>query len=167
MPRSIRFLAATTILSSLLPHTALAQAAPGAPSAAAESEELGEIIVTARKKAESIQDVPLTVNALSAEAMEVRQVRTVEDLLKYTPGMNFVPGNSRFNSSISVRGMNQVSAVGDNRRDIVTTFIDGVPYVGNPSGIGTQGIERAEVIKGPQSALFGRATFGGAISLVV
>jgi iron complex outermembrane receptor protein len=48
----------------------------------------------------------------------------------------------------------------------VTVFIDGVPYVGNPLGIGTEDLARVEVIKGPQSALFGRATFGGAISLI-
>jgi iron complex outermembrane recepter protein len=130
------------------------------------SAETAEIVVTARKREESIKDVPLTINAFSAEQLQARDIRDFNDLSRFAPGINFIPGNSRLNSSISIRGMTQVSPAGDNRRDIVTTFIDGVPYVGNPSGIGVEGVERIEVIKGPQSALFGRATFGGAISII-
>jgi outer membrane receptor protein involved in Fe transport len=62
--------------------------------------------------------------------------------------------------------MTQISPVGDNRKDLVTVFIDNVPYIGNPSAIGSEDLARVEVIKGPQSALFGKATFGGAISLI-
>lgn len=125
-----------------------------------------EIVVTARKREESVKDVPLTVNALTNAQLEARSVRSLVDLTRYTPGMNFNLGTSRATSAISVRGMTQISAVGDNRRDLVSVFIDGVPYVGTPAGIGLEGIERVEVIKGPQSALFGRATFGGAISII-
>lgn len=130
------------------------------------SSEVGEIVVTARKREESVKDVPLTVNALTTAQLEARSVRSLADLTKYTPGINFNLGTSRASGSISVRGMTQVSGVGDNRRDLVTVFIDGVPYVGTPAALGLEGIERVEVIKGPQSALFGRATFGGAISII-
>ncbi len=125
-----------------------------------------EIVVTARKRDESIQETPLSIQAFSADAISDRGIDNIADLTKFTPGMSFNGGTSRANSDFSVRGMAQTSATGDNRRDLVTVFIDNVPYIGSPAGIGVEDIERVEVIKGPQSALFGRATFGGAISMI-
>ena len=87
-------------------------------------------------------------------------------LAKFAPGLTFNQGSSRAASDFSIRGMTQISPVGDNRKDLVTVFIDNVPYIGNPSAIGSEDLARVEVIKGPQSALFGKATFGGAISLI-
>ncbi|WP_187276564.1 TonB-dependent receptor [Parahaliea maris] len=144
-------------------NTAYAQE-PAANSEAATGIE--EIVVTARKRDESIQDTPLSIQAFSDTALEERGIDNMSDLTKFTPGVNFNGGTSRANSDFSIRGMTQVSATGDNRRDLVTVFIDNVPYVGSPAGIGTEDLERIEVIKGPQSALFGRATFGGAISMI-
>ncbi len=156
-------LVAAAIGGSLIAGAAgpsLAQdAAPGAGM-------LEEIVVTARKREESIQDAPLSIQAFNAEQLEERGVQNVADIAKYTPGLTFYSGTSRATGSFSIRGMTQINPVGDNRRDLVTTFIDGVPYLGTPVGIGSEDIARVEVIKGPQSALFGRATFGGAISLV-
>jgi iron complex outermembrane receptor protein len=134
--------------------------------AATSGGAIEEIIVTARKREETLQQAPLSIKAFTAAALEQRGVDSIEDLAKFTPGLNFNATTSRFASSIFVRGMSQTSGFGDNRRDLVTVFIDGVPYIGNPSGIGLQDLSRVEVIKGPQSALFGRATFGGAISLI-
>ncbi len=93
-------------------------------------------------------------------------MQSLADLSKFAPGLTFNAGSSRAASDFSIRGMSQASAVGDNRRDLVTVFIDNVPYIGNPAGIGSEDLARVEVIKGPQSALFGKATFGGAISLI-
>ena len=132
----------------------------------ADAIALQEIVVTARKREESIQEAPLTIQAFSEEQIEQRGAETLADLTKFAPGLTFNSGSSRAASDFSIRGMTQISPVGDNRKDLVTVFIDGVPYVGNPSTIGTEDLARVEVIKGPQSALFGRATFGGAISLV-
>ena len=133
---------------------------------AVEAGGLEEIVVTARKREESIQEAPLTIQAFSDQQIEERGAQTLADLTKFAPGLTFNAGSSRSASDFSIRGMTQISPVGDNRKDLVTTFIDGVPYIGNPSTIGTEDLARVEVIKGPQSALFGRATFGGAISLV-
>jgi iron complex outermembrane receptor protein len=127
---------------------------------------LDEIVVTARKREESIQDTPLTILAFSADQIEQRGIANLAELSKFTPGLTYNQGFSRFSSDFSIRGMTQSSAPGDNRRDLVTVFIDGVPYIGNPAGVGAEDLARVEVIKGPQSALFGRATFGGAISLI-
>ena len=143
----------------------------GSPGALAQSggplaADLQEVTITARKRVETVQDAPLAIQAFTTAQLEDRGVQSVADLAKFTPGLTFNGGTSRAASDFSIRGMTQVSAVGDNRRDLVTVFVDGVPYIGNPSGIGSEDLERVEVIKGPQSALFGRATFGGAISLV-
>ncbi len=152
------------------PPAALACIALIAPNHAAFAQErsagLEEIVVTARKRDESIQDAPLTIQAFTAEQIEERGAQSLADLAKYVPGLTFTSGSSRAASDFSIRGMSQISAVGDNRRDLVTVFIDGVPYIGNPAGIGSEDLARVEVIKGPQSALFGKATFGGAISLI-
>lgn len=140
---------------------AQAQAPSGARASALE-----EIIVTARKREETVQNAPLSIQAFSAQQIEDRGIQDLSGLVKFTPGMNLNLGTTRYSSSFSVRGMTQVSGPGDNRRDLVTVFMDGIPLVGAPSAYGLEDLERVEVIKGPQSALFGRATFGGAISLV-
>ncbi|MEN9314655.1 MAG: hypothetical protein RIS35_1048, partial [Pseudomonadota bacterium] len=147
---------------------ALAAGAGGAgtQSGTAVDGGLEEVVVTARKRVESIQDAPLTIQAFTGEQIEERGADSLADLAKFAPGLTLNAGSSRSASDFSIRGMTQISPVGDNRKDLVTVFVDGVPYIGNPLGIGTEDLARVEVIKGPQSALFGRATFGGAISLV-
>ncbi len=133
---------------------------------AQQSGQLEEIVVTARKRAETIQEAPLSIQAFTAGQIEQRGINNFADLAKFSSGLNFNSGTNRGSSSITIRGMNQVGAVGDNRRDLVTVFLDGVPLVGAPSTYGVEDLERVEIVKGPQSALFGRATFGGAISMV-
>lgn len=132
----------------------------------AGASALEEIVVTARKRDESIQDAPLTILAFSDTQLEERGIQNVADLAKFSPGLTFNSGTTRNSSTFSVRGMTQISAVGDNRRDLVTVFVDGVPLVGSPSTFGSEDLERVEIVKGPQSALFGRATFGGAVSMI-
>ena len=132
----------------------------------AGASALEEIVVTARKRNESIQDAPLTILAFSDEQIEQRGIQNLADLSKFSPGLTFNGGTSRSSSTFSVRGMTQIGAVGDNRRDLVTVFIDGIPLVGSPATFGSEDLERIEIVKGPQSALFGRATFGGAISMI-
>ena len=147
-------------LAALLPAGAQAQGQPAA------SADLEEIVVTARKREESLQNVPIAIQAFSAQQLEERGAQSLEDIAKFTPGLTYNQGNSRVSSDFSIRGMNQVLAGFDNRKDLVTTFIDNIPYIGSPSQVGAEDLARVEVIKGPQSALFGKATFGGAISLI-
>jgi iron complex outermembrane receptor protein len=151
-------LACTTVMAGMAGN-AQAQERAGARA-------LDEIVVTARKREETVQDAPLSIQAFSGDQIEIRGIQNMTDLTKFTPGVNLNTGTYRGSSSFSIRGMNQVSAVGDNRRDLVTVFLDGVPLVGSPTTYGVEDLERVEVVKGPQSALFGRATFGGAISMI-
>jgi iron complex outermembrane recepter protein len=144
----------------------LSVAAPVAAQESARASDLEEIVVTARKRSETVQEAPLSIQAFSTEQIEQRGINSFADLAKFSSGLNFNSGTYRGSSSISIRGMNQISGVGDNRRDLVTVFLDGVPLVGSPSNYGVEDLERVEIVKGPQSALFGRATFGGAISMI-
>jgi iron complex outermembrane recepter protein len=144
----------------------LSVAAPVAAQETARASDLEEIVVTARKRSETVQEAPLSIQAFSTEQIEQRGITNFADLTKFSSGLNFNSGTNRGSSSITIRGMNQVGAVADNRRDLVTVFLDGVPLVGAPSTYGVEDLERIEIVKGPQSALFGRATFGGAISMI-
>lgn len=162
MTKYTRRLTAAVVGSTLVAAPPLSWAQGEAPVVA----ELEEITVTARKREETVQDLPLTLLAFSSTQLEDRGVQDLADLSKFTPGLTFNQGTSRAAADFSIRGMTQAFVPGDNRRDLVTIFIDGVPYVGAPAGIGSEDLQRVEVIKGPQSALFGRATFGGAISMI-
>lgn len=127
--------------------------------------ELDEVIVTARKREESIQDTPLSIQAFTGDQIEQRGILNFADLTKFASGLNFNSGTYRGSSTISIRGMNPGTPNADNRRDLVTVFLDGVPLLGAPLNYGIEDLERIEIVKGPQSALFGRATFGGAINM--
>ncbi|MDX2144997.1 MAG: TonB-dependent receptor [Rhodospirillaceae bacterium] len=146
--------------------TMLSGAAPVAAQELARASVLEEIVVTARKREETVQEAPLSIQAFTADQIDQRGISNFADLARFSSGLNFNSGTNRGNATISIRGMNQVGPVADNRRDLVTVFLDGVPLVGSPSAYGVDDLERVEIVKGPQSALFGRATFGGAISMV-
>lgn len=149
-------LACTGVL--VVDTVALAQDRPGVL-------ELEEITVTARKRSETVQEAPLSIQAFSTAQIEQRGIDDFADLVKFSSGLNFNTGTYRGSSTISIRGMNPGTPNADNRRDLVTVFLDGVPLVGSPLTYGIEDLERIEIVKGPQSALFGRATFGGAISM--
>lgn len=135
-----------------------------AAPAAAPSDE---IVVTARKREEPLQDVPIAVSAISAEAIGARGWDSVSDLAQATPNISFTPGQGGNSSGIApfIRG------VGEN--DFIITsdpavglYIDGV-YVARTFGAMTElmGIDRLEVLRGPQGSLFGKNTIGGAINI--
>ncbi len=135
-------------------------------AALAQGLQIEEIVVTARKTEEKLQEVPLTVTAFSAQAIEAAGINSIGDLQGFAPGLNLWQNVDRGYSQVMFRGMNNNAPTGDTSRDAASVFIDGVYYVGNISLINTDDIERIEVVKGPQSAFFGRATFGGAINFV-
>ena len=142
--------------------------ATAAPDTAARNEAgtIEEVVVTARKISESLQEVPLTITAFSVKQLEERGIRDIRDLAAFTPGLTFTTPTDRSNGSIYLRGMSQVSGTGDTTRDIVSVFIDGVYYAGAAPSLTFDDLQRVEIVKGPQSAFFGRSTFGGAINFI-
>lgn len=131
-----------------------------APSAVAQVDE---IVVTAEKRAENVQDVSLSVTALDANALDKGGVYDVTRISALIPGVNFAfIGND---AKINVRGANANNTFGDNAA-IVGVFADGV-YKPRASQQTRQfyDIERLEFLRGPQGTLYGRNTFAGAINL--
>ena len=125
---------------------------------------LEEIIVTARKREESLQEVPVSISVLSAGLVEETGILTQEELFQLVPGLYYDEGPDRNAAFPSVRGV-QSNEIATNRTK-VTQFIDGMPILGSQGSIGFGNLQQVEVYRGPQSAAFGRSTFGGAINYV-
>jgi iron complex outermembrane receptor protein len=125
-----------------------------------------EIVVTARKVEERLQDVPLSVSAFSSEQLARRAVQQLEDVARYTPGFAFEDFVTGFNGAPSIRGLSQVNVQGAVQN--VASFLDGV-YLqrGYSLDVGALDLARFEVVKGPQSALYGQNAFAGALNYVL
>ena len=122
---------------------------------------LEEITVTARKVEESLQDAPVTVTAFTAKALEAAGLKSISDISNFTPGLYFQKDQGRRFDRPVLRGMSNILGVNN-----VANFIDGAYVGGSIQSTEIQNLERVEVIKGPQSALFGRSTFAGAINYI-
>ena len=125
---------------------------------------LEEVIVTAQKRAESAQDVPIAITAFSGDAIENKNIFSAKDLQKFTPGLRIAQQDAS-KTFIRMRG------VGSRKFDVgsegsVGVFVDEL-YLPRFSGadIGLLDLQRVEVLRGPQGTLFGRNTAAGAISV--
>lgn len=131
------------------------------------SATLDEITVTARRREESLLDVPVAVTALSAEQIQEQGVRDLTDLSGVVPGFFF----DDFSSARNDRGYRLFRFRGlvlpnfDGTSSGASLFIDGAPVIGG-SLEGVTDIERIEFLKGPQSVHFGRATLSGAVNVI-
>ena len=138
-----------------------------ATAAAQESPAtIDDIIVTAQKREQNLQDVPFGVTTLSQEALEGAGVRDIKDLQILTPGMTVTSTQSEASTTARIRG---VGTVGDNPglESSVGVVIDGVYRSRNGVGFGDLGeLSRIEVLKGPQGTLFGKNTSAGVINII-
>lgn len=161
-------------ISTLMAGTSFVAALGLAMPAAAQAQDRdaaasnpNQIIVTARKKEESLQDIPVSVTAFTSEELEAADITSIFEVADATPGLyidafQFYPG--RFDSTPFIRGV--VIEDDDPTFQTASVFLDGVYVAGGTKGLGVEDIERVEIIKGPQSALFGRTTFSGAINYI-
>ena len=146
LPTTAAVSAAISTTAAFLPSTAMAQ--------------LEEIVVTARARAESLQDVPSTVTAFTANQISDMGIQRAEDFISQTAGVSFVNTVETGDSSVSIRGMTGA-------RDAETNFaliIDGILYI-NTYAFNREyaDLEQIEILKGPQGALYGRSAAAGAI----
>lgn len=127
---------------------------------------LEEIVVTSQKRRESLQDVPVSVTALSGEELVARQIRTAEDLVMGVPNLQVISPLGEGMPVFSLRGIS-MSDYSLNQNSPIAVYYDEV-YKGNWAiqGIGMFDLERVEVLKGPQGTLYGRNTTGGAVNLI-
>lgn len=147
-------LLAVTALTSV---PAMAQeVAPGPTSADSDV-----IIVTARKTEETLQEAPTTVSVVTAAAIDRLGLDNLTDIAKTVPGLVFDDTLGRDANRPVIRG--QANILGQSG---VAFFIDGIYYSGSLADYDVDTVERFEIVKGPQSALYGRNTYSGAINLI-
>jgi iron complex outermembrane receptor protein len=140
------------------------------PAPAPQSEGLQEIVVTAQKRAQSIQDVPISITAFTASALQTKGITDLQGLSALAPNVNLDAGSPFSGSSsvlsASIRGIGQ-DDFAFNLDPGVGVYVDGV-YFARTVGANQNllDVDRIEILKGPQGTLFGRNTIGGAISIV-
>ncbi len=127
---------------------------------------LEEIIVTAEKRAESLQDLSQAVTALSGEALDNRNITSFVDLSSIAPGVT-VAKNEGVRTVISIRGVGNEANQNSIANPSVSYHLDGI-YVASPFALRTDflDLERIEVLRGPQGTLFGQNSTGGAINVI-
>jgi len=150
------------------PQVLMAQGtAPEPPSGSGRATGIEEVVVTARRKEEGMQDVPISVSALDSNLLENLQIQNFGDVGQTIPNLNV---QRQFGSASSpqfyVRGVSTGSLKFETDAGI-GLYIDGV-YLGRPAGTAFDlaDVERVEVLRGPQGTLFGRNSTGGAINFV-
>lgn len=167
--------AALAALSVALPAAAFAQSdaaadeAAEAPAPSTQAQRRGtveEIVVTARKTEERLIDTPISISAFGAVELQERGVNDLFDISVATPGFQFEKLGNRYGAQNGgtrpvIRGMSSIGSESN-----VAFFVDGILYSNNMMSFPMDIVERVEVIKGPQSALFGRSTFAGAINYI-
>lgn len=145
---SLAVLAATTSVASF--------------NASAETFALEEIVVTAQKREESLMDVPISVNAVSGEKMAEAGITELEGMTAYVP--NLTMNQTGIGTVIAIRGIS--SGINQGFEQSVGQYVDGV-YYGRAqlARAPFMDLDRVEVLRGPQSILFGKNSIAGAISM--
>ncbi|MFT6956603.1 MAG: iron complex outermembrane receptor protein [Halieaceae bacterium] len=165
----------TTLGPRFLPRTPIAVAIlssvfMGSSAFSVGAAVLEEIVVTAQKREESLQDTPIAITAFTASALEDRGVNNISEIANFTPNLVFDTtspiGGVSSGAAVFIRG------VGNTDFSLTTdpgvgTYVDGV-YVSRSVGgvLDVLDVERIEVLRGPQGTLFGRNTIGGAINII-
>jgi len=146
-------------------YLALLSAALGVASASAQELVIEEVIVTATKRAESVQDIPLSVNAFTGAQLEEAGVKDIRDIASQTPGLS-IKSRGETEGSVFIRGIGSL-APGIGADPAVGIYIDGLYAArGTNATAAFFDVERVEVVKGPQGTLFGRNASSGAISII-
>ena len=165
---AMALLAGAALASSGMPSAHAQDASPAEVEANTENaqpRQIDTIVVTAQRRSESLQDVPVTVTAFGAALIEEARIQQIDDIVTRTPGLSF----DAFPASqprLYIRGIGSSDrgAAGDPSSAV---FIDDI-YLGRPAAIAFDAfdVERIEVLKGPQGTLFGRNVVGGAINVI-
>lgn len=157
-------LISTSLLALSIAHPAFAQTAPqAAETSAADSDE---IIVTATKREQTLQDVPISVSVTGSDTVEKAQIRDLIDLQSVVPSLKVSQLNATGQTNFTIRGFGNGNG-NDGIESSVGVFIDGVYRARTSAALDDlPEIERIEVLRGPQSTLFGKNVSAGAISII-
>ena len=156
----------STIIGSTLSAPLMAQDSD-TDAGQADAMQTDEIVVTATRRAASVQDIPLNIAAVGGEQIEEQGLTELSELLPFVPGINVVDRGGRQGNPIIVRGLN-VDAIGsgdgnNNGGGTVATYIGEIPVFVD---LKLNDLERVEVLLGPQGTLYGAGTLGGAIRYI-
>jgi iron complex outermembrane receptor protein len=135
-----------------------------AVAAADRSPVIEEVVVTAQKRAQNVQDVPISIAVFNADTLDRAGVDDIRDLRRITPNLYIATAPQITNTRVAIRG---IGTSGNTAIEpSVAFFVDGVyaPRVGSML-VGLNDIEAVEVLRGPQGTLFGRNASAGAISM--
>lgn len=145
---------------------ALMSAAAMAAGAQTEGNALEEVVVTAQKRVERLQDVPLAVTALSGETLADAGINDTAGLVNMTPSLTYTQGAQPSNTNFRIRGIG-TAVFGQGLEPSVSVVVDGVVLARSSQGFADLAdIERVEVLRGPQGTLFGKNSVGGLINVV-
>lgn len=158
-----RFAGALLATTSLFAMPSLAWADDAAE--AVRNDTVDEVIVTARRQAENIQDVPVSVQAISGETLDRKGVIDLQNVIAMTPGLNSTGGNPR-NFSVTIRGIGYAPTAADGLDNAIGVYFDGV-YQARPGQVlqDLVDVSSFEVLRGPQGTLFGRNAAAGALNV--
>lgn len=161
----LKITVASLALSGVLNSVAVAQES-GDGSSVETSRTLGKITVTAQKREENLQNVPIAITALSADAIEDSGGSNIEQLQQLVPSLNFRKGTTSANSALFLRGVGTIS-FSTAAEPSVSTVVDGV-VLSRPGQAFSDlyDIERIEVLRGPQGTLFGRNASAGVVNII-
>jgi outer membrane receptor protein involved in Fe transport len=144
----------------------LGMAAPAAAQDAGMNEE-ETIVVTARKREETLQEAPVAVTAIGQEQIQDLQINSIDDIARFAPGLSFSKTFGRSTDRPVIRGQSNVLAnVQFGVESGTAYFVDGVYFPSSIQSFDLGDVSRVEIIKGPQSALYGRNTYAGAINFI-
>lgn len=132
------------------------------PARAQQDAEVGEIVVTARKVEENLREIPLTVSAFTEQSLEDSGIVSLQDIADSTPGFDFAQAFGRQDFRPVIRGQSNILG-----RANAGLFLEGIIVEEGNASIPLSALQRVEVVKGPQSALYGRNTLSGAINYVL
>lgn len=166
MMKSFLYASAAVGVYLIASAPALAQVADSAPAASAADDVSSDIIVTANRREERLQDVPVSVSVMGGEQLQNMRVTDIRSLDNLAPGLRIATADAAANPKIFIRGAG-LSDFNPSSSSGVGIYVDGV-YVGSPLAqlAGFYDIDRIEVLRGPQGTLFGRNTTGGAINVI-
>jgi len=166
--RKMAFIAPMALVSSATPFVAAMAQEQQQQQQSVSAPLVEEVVVSARKREESLSEIPVSVSAFSEAQLEAINFRSLEDVAVRTPGLQFseqggsIPG--RYNCALRFRGMNVASEMPSYQ--LGSLFVDGMYVLSGCHSLGAEDIQQVEVIKGPQAAYFGRNTFGGAVNYI-
>jgi iron complex outermembrane receptor protein len=161
LQNKVRLLASSAVLFAAA-FGPVAHAQTAKPAVAAAGSTIEELVVTAEKRSQSLQDVPVAISAFTSEKRDLLGITTIQDMTNFTPGLEYTSANDR-NSLRGVARLSNAQALA-----IPTAVYDDGIYTTSTVTAGKSPIftDRVEVLRGPQGTLYGRNSLGGAINVI-